>query len=247
MWPVPGGEGADRNQILECSGQSYLARMARQGQTDKVITMMVRNGESGGVVQWTAKGKATRARIVRAAAALMYERGVLGTSTEDIREASGVSNSQLYHYFADKDDLTRAVIAHQIEQVLTVQQSLLGELDSFAALQAWRDAIIDFRRQGHRHGGCPLGSLASELADLDEDARQALAGGFTQWQSAIRDGLATMRERGELRGDADPDALALATLAALQGGLLLAQTRRDVEPLRVVLDAVIGYIRTFAA
>jgi hypothetical protein len=37
---------------------------------------------------------------------------------------------------------------------------------------------------------------------------------------------------------ADPDDLALATLAALQGGLLLAQVQRNPRPLEVALDAM---------
>jgi hypothetical protein len=92
-----------------------------------------------------------------------------------------------------------------------------------------------------------MGSPASELADVNEDARLDLVSGFAQWESAIRNGLAAMRERGELRDDADPDRLALATLAALQGGLLLTQIRRDVAPLQAALDAAIGYIRTLAS
>ncbi len=56
-----------------------------------------------------------------------------------------------------------------------------------------------------------------------------------------------MRERGELRPDADPDGLALALLAAVQGGLLLNQTRRDAAPLEAAMDAMITYIRGFAA
>ncbi|MGH3695211.1 MAG: TetR/AcrR family transcriptional regulator [Pseudonocardiaceae bacterium] len=196
--------------------------------------------------RWTVKGAATRARIVETAAALMYERGVAGTSTEDIREAAGVSNSQLYHYFAGKDDLTHAVIVYQVERVLTVQQSLLSGLDSFAGLLAWRDVLVGFVSRRHGRGGCPIGSLAGEVADLDEDARLALVAGFARWENAIRDGLVAMRARGELRRDAEPDRLALVTLAALQGGLLLAQTRRDVAPFHTALDAAISYIRTFA-
>jgi TetR/AcrR family transcriptional repressor of nem operon len=196
--------------------------------------------------RWTAKGRATRARIVDVAATLMHDHGVANTSTEDILTAAVVSNSQLYHYFADKDDLTRAVIAHQIEQVLSRQETLLTGLDSFAALQAWRDKLVSFATHRRGRGGCPIGSLASELADLDEDARQALDAGFARWETAIRDGLSTMRDRGELRPDADPALLALATLAALQGGLLLTQTRRDATPLATGLDAAIAHIRTYA-
>lgn len=197
--------------------------------------------------RWTAKGRATRAKIVAAAAALTFERGVAGTSTEEIRESAGVSNSQLYHYFADKNHLVRAVIAFQTERVLANQEPLLSRLDSFAALQAWRDLLLAVQERNRCQGGCPLGSLASELAGVDEGARAVLVAAFARWEGAIRDGLAAMRDRGELRADADPDELALATLTALQGGLLLTQTRRDAAPLRAGLDAILAHIRTFAA
>ena len=58
----------------------------------------------------TPKGERTRARIVEKAAALIHERGVAGTFLEDVKAAAGVSGSQLYHYFPDKDELVQAVI-----------------------------------------------------------------------------------------------------------------------------------------
>lgn len=179
-----------------------------------------------------------------AASALMFDRGAAGTSTEDVRVAAGVSSSQLYHYFENKQQLVRAVIAHQTEAVLAAQQPLLGRLDSLEALQAWRDLIVNLQKQRDCVGGCPIGSLASELADADPEARQDLAAGFVRWESAIRDGLAAMRDRGELRGDADPELLALGVLAALQGGLLMTQVRRSTAPLEAALDMALDAIRS---
>jgi len=192
----------------------------------------------------TRKGRATRARIVEAAAELMFGRGVAGTSTEDVREAAGVSNSQLYHYFTDKSALVQAVIAHQTDRIIAGQEPLLNELDSLDALESWRDMLVELQRQRECHGGCPLGSLSSELAETDEAARIALAGGFARWEAPIREGLRRMQERGELRAEADVDDLALGTLAALQGGLLLTQATRDVHPLEAGLDLAIAHIRT---
>ena len=81
---------------------------------------------------------------------------------------------------------------------------------------------------------------ASSRAVSNPEARLAVASGFLRWESAIQAGLRAMHARGEL--NADPDDLALATLAALQGGLLLTQLQRRVKPLEVALDAAIDHI-----
>src|SRR5271169_959053 len=194
----------------------------------------------------TRKGQATRDRIVAAAAALMYERGVAGTKTEDVQAAAGVSASQLYHYFADKRSLTRAVVDYQTDAILGFQESLLAQLDSLDALRSWAAVIVDIQRRNGFRGGCPLGSLANELAENDSAARQGIAAAYRRWQDAIRDGLAAIRDRGGLIGSADVDKLATALLTALQGGLLLAQALRDGGPLEQALNTVIDHIATFA-
>lgn len=190
----------------------------------------------------TRKGQATRDRIVAAAAELMLTKGVAGTSTEDVEAAAGVHASQIYYYFNDKRSLVRAVIAHQTEAVLDAQQPLLSHLDSLDALRAWRDFAVGLQRRVQCEGGCPIGSLGAELAEQDPDARADVAAGFSRWELAIRDGLRAMHQRGELRPEADPDQLALATLAALQGGLLLTQLRRDTTPLEAAMDTMIDHI-----
>jgi AcrR family transcriptional regulator len=196
--------------------------------------------------KFTAKGTRTRSRIIEAAAELVFARGVARTGIEDVQLRAGVSASQLYHYFTDKDDLIRAVIAHQTDGILAAQRPVLDELDSFDALQRWRDVLIDLQEQRHCVGGCPIGSIAAELADNDPRARADLVDSFERWEAPIRAGLARMRDQGDLRPDTDTDALALALLTTLQGGLLLTQTRRNTTPLRAGLDAVLAHIRTHA-
>lgn len=194
----------------------------------------------------TAKGESTRARIVEAASGLVFAHGVTRTGVEDVQREAGVSASQLYHYFGDKQTLMRAVIAHQTVAVLAAQQPELAALDSFEALGRWRDRLVTLQRSRNCAGGCPIGSIAAEMADDDPGARADLVDGFEQWEAPIRSGLATMRERAILREDTDTDRLALALLAALQGGLLLTQTRRTTTPLETALDTTIELIRSYA-
>jgi AcrR family transcriptional regulator len=194
----------------------------------------------------TPKGQATRNRIVEAATGLIARHGVAGTGIEDVRAVAGVSGSQLYHYFDSKQALIRAVITRQADLALDAGGPRIAALDSFEALRAWADAGIERQRENDGRGDCNLSSLAGELSTGDEEARTDIANGFLRWKDLILNGLRAMHDRGELRADADLDELAFALLSALQGGVLLSQTMRHVQPLEAAMNAALAYIRSFA-
>jgi len=148
-------------------------------------------------------------------------------SLDDVRARTGASRSQLYHYFEDRDDLVHAVIDVTIDAVLDTQGELLDHLDSWAGIDRWFDSLVQHQTGRQACGGCPIGSLAGQLAESDPDAGAAIAAGLERWEEHLREGLSRMRTRGKLRKDADPAALATATMASIQGGLLLTQVRRD--------------------
>jgi TetR/AcrR family transcriptional regulator, transcriptional repressor for nem operon len=197
------------------------------------------------VEKLTPKGRAARQRIVEAAAKLIYERGVHATNNELVRAAAGVSGSQLSHYFPDKESLIRAVIEWRAGSMMGLHDDPpRGELDSWEALRAWADAYL--QRTDIIDGGCSFGSLASEVMKTDLAVHDAIAAGFDRWREVFVRGLSSMRERGELRPDAEPQRLAYVLAAAFQGGLLLTQGAHDVEPLRAALDGALDYVATFA-
>jgi AcrR family transcriptional regulator len=195
----------------------------------------------------TSKGERTRAKIVDTAADLMLKDGVAGTTIEDVCETARVGKSQVYHYFDDKSELVRAVIERQAEFILGGQEPHLANIRGWETWEAWRDFVIDVQRKGGCIGGCPLGSLASELADEDELTRMVLFRSFRRWELAFLGAIQQTKELGLIRREADTTLLATSLLAALQGGLLLCQTCKDVYPLEMSLNGAIGYLRTFAA
>lgn len=200
------------------------------------------NSESQALTQ---RGAATRARIVDAATTLVETRGLANTSLDAVLALSKASKSQLYHYFADRDDLILAVVARKIEIVLSTNEPLLSELSSIAQLRHWRDALVAQAREVDCAGGCPLGSLVGELGESPR-ARAAIAKGFTAWREYFVRGYTRMKQTGQLRPSARPRELATATLAALQGGLLLSQVERSSKPLEASLDMAIANIRSHA-
>lgn len=188
----------------------------------------------------TRKGQETRQRIVDAAADLIFQQGVAHTTIDDVRAAADVSSSQLYHYFDDKPALVRAVVDHQADVMVGQQETI--DFSTLDGLRAWRDFVVEHEREIDGTGGCPVGSLASQLAETDPEARAHVAEGFRRWQATIQSGLREMHARGELTPETNPDALALALLAALQGGLLLTQIQRNTQPLEAALDAMLELV-----
>ncbi|HET7245903.1 MAG TPA: TetR/AcrR family transcriptional regulator [Streptosporangiaceae bacterium] len=194
----------------------------------------------------TARGAATKARIVAAAASLVYERGIAGTSLDDVMAATGTSKSQLYHYFADKDALLHEVVKAQLGRIIAAQEAAhLHEVSSWDGLQRWCEHFVTTTRATQGAGGCPLGSLVGQLADQSEPARRVLAQCFAEWQSYLSDGFEAMRNNGELAAQADPAELALTLMSALQGGLLMAQATRSARPLELALNMALQHMAAY--
>ena len=191
----------------------------------------------------TAKGARTRARIVEEAADLIHERGVAGTTLEDVKVAAGVSGSQMYHYFPDKDELVQAVIDYQADTIVTNQGHALSSANG---VEAWRSMVIAAAQRTEAKGGCPLGSLVGQLAESDPEARALIAAGFDRWAAALGGELRSLHADGKLPSGIDPDDLATTLLATLQGGLLLAQVLRDPRPFETAVNTLLALARVLS-
>jgi AcrR family transcriptional regulator len=187
----------------------------------------------------TAKGVATRTRIVSTAADLILARGVGATRLDDIRAGTATSKSQLFHYFpGGKGELISAIAAYQSERVLDAQRPYLDELDTWESWERWREAVLA-HYGSQPHWGCPIGALTAELLGSQPDRAAELTAHMDRWRGCLEDGLRRMRSAGRLRADADPHELALATFASLHGGLALTQMMESIEPLDAALSAAL--------
>src|ERR1700759_5520688 len=103
------------------------------------------------------------------------------------------------HYFGDKRQLVKDVIAWQAQSTLQQHHAPdLGQLDTFAALRLWADLHIERQLQRDGKGGCSFGSLAGQLVESDPEARDDLASGFTEWLALFRHGLSPLKRAGGL-------------------------------------------------
>ncbi|MGH2929626.1 MAG: TetR/AcrR family transcriptional regulator, partial [Solirubrobacteraceae bacterium] len=166
----------------------------------------------------TAKGRATRDRIVAAAAQLIVTEGVSAANMENVRRAASVSGSQLAHYFADKSALIRAVIRRQIGVVLDFhRQPKLRGLHSFDDFERWIDLNMRYLRRIGYFGTPTYHALVAQLGKSDDATRQTLAAGYGQWIDLLQQAIQRMKDDGVVVADADPRRLAMVIVSAHQG------------------------------
>jgi TetR/AcrR family transcriptional regulator, transcriptional repressor for nem operon len=175
----------------------------------------------------TARGAQTRDRIVVAASDVVSRVGVTGFTIDLVCEQAHVSKSQLYHFFESRDALLAAVADNTVHTVLSLQHDLFANLGSLDGFRTWVRALVDLQIERNAEGGCPIGSLHTQLDDQQLLAQRILRDGFSHWREEIQRGLSSMKESGQLPDSYDVDESSRLFLVALQGGLLLTDAYRD--------------------
>lgn len=191
----------------------------------------------------TTRGRETRERILLSAARLFHAQGVAATSVDEVLAAAGAGKGQLYRYFASKEELTAAVVDHQLVRYLGPQRERLEGLERWEDLEAYIDDLVAGHREVGLVGGCPVGSLALEMAGRNERLRRRLAEELGGWRASLATGLRRLVARDELPAATPPEQLALGLLASIQGAYLLSTVEGDVEAMRDALRAALVALR----
>lgn len=189
----------------------------------------------------TAKGQRTRQRIVEGAAAHLRSLDPGSMTLDDVREVTRTSKSQLFHYFpGGKEELLLEVARAEADRVLDDQQPHLGSLDSWAAWQRWRNAVVArYRAQGAQ---CPLASLMHQVGSVP-GAAEVSTTLLLQWQEHVRRGIAGMQAKGKIRATVDAERTSAAFIAGIQGGVAVLCATGRADHLEAALDVLISYLR----
>jgi AcrR family transcriptional regulator len=191
--------------------------------------------------KFTAKGRATRQRIIDGAAAEIRVNGAVATTLDDVMARTGTSKSQLFHYFpSGKEQLLLAVAELEAARVLSDQQPHLSKLTSWAAWQRWRDVVVErYRKQGQQ---CPLSTVMSEMGRTP-GAQAVTSALIDQWRTDIESGVRAMQQQGKMTESVDPARAAAALLAGIQGGVSVLLNTGDISYLEAALDVGIANLR----
>ncbi len=171
-------------------------------------------------------------QILEVATRLMAVRGYHRTALDDILRESGAGKGSFYHYFRSKEDLGYAILDRLLEGLETRTLGPIFEDPARSPLdqvEAFLAQVLATQRAGNCVGGCPMGNLATELADAHEGFRRRLAAGFERWRQCLAATLHRARAAGALAADVEPDAVARFLVAGIEGAILLTKVQKDIR------------------
>jgi TetR/AcrR family transcriptional repressor of lmrAB and yxaGH operons len=171
----------------------------------------------------------SRSRMVRSAAALIRTRGASATSFSEVLADSGAPRGSIYHYFPNGKQQLEAdairwtsdrVLAHQRECPATTAS---GVLECFIGM--WRQVVV----ASNGASGCVVAGVAIDTDAEEPGLIDVVRATFRSWTDLL---TAQLEAVGVPRVRAAP--IALATVAGMEGALILCRAEGGVGPLETV-------------
>jgi TetR/AcrR family transcriptional repressor of lmrAB and yxaGH operons len=173
----------------------------------------------------------TRQRMLDTAAELFQTQGYHATGLTQLTTAGGAPKGSLYFHFpGGKEQLAAEAVRLSGDRTGELLRAVVAAApDAATGIDRVIGHLADALAESDFQRGCPLATVALDAAAESDTIREACSDGYASWQADLADYLVRQGLSPE-RGS----ELATVVLAAIEGGLLLARTKRDVTPLRAI-------------
>jgi AcrR family transcriptional regulator len=185
-------------------------------------------------------GKTTRDHIVEAADDLFYRRGFEHTSFTDVADVVQISRGNFYYHFKTKDEILHAVINERLANTQQMLERWEIEGDTPQDRIGSFINILIANRADIKRYGCPVGTLATELAKLSHASHGEAKKLFTLFRTWLR------RQFTLLGREADADRLAMHVLARSQGVATLANAFHDEKFIKHEVEQMCEWLKSIA-
>ncbi len=178
------------------------------------------------------KARATREKIIAAAAELFYRNGYHATGLDKVIRRAGVTKGNFYYHFPSKEALAIATLDWQYERFSTdIREQVLSRgTNALQTLLNLLDYMAGRQKKQHEEGqilGCYFGNFALELSAVSPAVRDKVNAVFASYGELIEKLLRHARKKGQIRESLDPGHLASVILGQIEGAILLDKARHQ--------------------
>ena len=182
------------------------------------------------------------ARIVEAMRASVAERGIAGSTFDQVAKAAGVSRGLLHYYFGSKERLLVEAVKRECDlRDELSEHAIAGAGSAEQVLDAMVRSFEDFLGEGSATAVMIYEMLT--LAQRNDEVAHELAELGRRTRSHLADALRAKSEAGVLRLCDDPESVA-AFLVTLADGILVRRMSEPDYDIRPLMDKAVAAART---
>jgi len=176
-----------------------------------------------------------------AATGLFRRQGYSGTGLKQIVAEGGAPLGSLYYFFpGGKLDLALNAVARTAARYEKLLDRVFAQTtDTGAAAIKWFSWAARALEESDFADGCPIGTVACEIASTNDALREASQAVFDSWRSRV----AAQLVREGVR-PAHARRLATFAVASLEGAIMVSRIQRSTQPLRDTGRIVADTLRT---
>lgn len=176
----------------------------------------------------------SKQKLLAAAQKLMLAKGFPATTLDEICETADVTKGSFFHYFADKEDLGKAVLEHFMTSRFQAMQAapFWRKSDPLERVYGYVDLVIKMSKDPAMIEGCLLGSFAQDLSNTHPAIRALCERYFEQWALALKQELDGAKKKYAPKATFNTQSLAEHFIAVFEGALILVKAKRDRQLLK---------------
>jgi TetR/AcrR family transcriptional repressor of nem operon len=194
-------------------------------------------------MKFVPRSESTRQFIIERTANVFNKKGYAGTSMSDLTDVTGLTKGSIYGNFENKDAVALAVFDYTVTRLQrAIAEKVNKETSNKNKLLAYARAYDSAEKTFLHEGGCPLLNTGAEADDTHEPLRKRVAQYFTSWKKDIMSIISNGIAAKEFRVNTNAEKTALAMMALIEGGILIARVTKNSASLDNVLESVKGLV-----
>lgn len=192
-------------------------------------------------------GKANRTKqyILETAAVIVNEKGISGTTIDDVLAAAQVARGCLYSHFKTKEILAQEVADYLLatndrynSEFINKEKTARGRI--YAYLKFNSNPL-----DGCIKGGCPIFNLAAEADDNFPIIKEKVKKNITDAQIYFANILKTGIENGEFSSSLNAEEFATKLFSSVQGGIMVSRTMGTNKPMLSIIKSIKSELKLF--
>lgn len=181
------------------------------------------------------KGLLTKEKIIEVTRELVNQKGIEGTSLNDILNETGLKKGSLYFHFSNKESIIFAVLEKAKKEFLEFLDDSLKGNSPEECLNNFFQKVYEKHYKKGFIGGCIFGNVTLEMSDKENKYSQFVQNVFDRWIDRLKEIIEKGQKSGKISKIFPPDSFSQFIVATIEGGIMQSRLKKDGKPLRECL------------